>query len=85
MGKSCGCWRLPPRGARDAARGAAVALAPTPQPRVRAAAQEKGRISRRLLLETQELALLESSGQVNPLFKTREVRAHTKSTYQQSK
>lgn len=43
-------------------------------------------MTRRLLLETQELALLEASGQVvGQGFKTREVRAHTKATYQQSK
>ena len=47
--------------------------------------QERGRVSRRLLLETQELAVLEASGLVGGAFKTREVRAHTKTTYQQSK
>ena len=55
----------------------------SPPPAVR---QERGRVSRRLLLETQELGLLEQSGQVvGPGFKTREVRAHTKQTYTQSK
>jgi hypothetical protein len=53
---------------------------PLPRP------QEKGRVTRRLLLETQELPMLEASGQVvGPGFKTREVRANTKATYQQSK
>lgn len=43
-------------------------------------------MSRRLLLETQEAGLLEASGQVvGAGFKTREVRAHTKANYQQSK
>ncbi|KIY92294.1 THO complex subunit 2 [Monoraphidium neglectum] len=47
---------------------------------------ERGHVSRRLLLETQEQALLEASGQVaGQGFKVREVRAHTKATYQQSK
>lgn len=45
-----------------------------------------GRVGRRLLLETQELALLEAGGHVaGQGFKAREVRAHTKATYQQSK
>lgn len=48
--------------------------------------QERGRVTRRLLLETQELPLLEAGGQVaGQGFKTREVRAHTKATYQQNK
>jgi hypothetical protein len=67
-------------GSQPPTPAAARARAPCPAP------QERGRVSRRLLLETQELPLLEASGLVvGAGFKTREVRTHTKTTYQQSK
>lgn len=42
-------------------------------------------MSRRLLLETQEEGLLDALDATSKTFKTREVRAHTKTTYSQSK
>lgn len=50
------------------------------------ALQDRGRVSRRQLLETQELPFLEASGQVvGQSFKNKEIRAHTNATYRQNK